>query len=40
MALIDETINAPFGHIVFGLPAPYPIGTARWAAGELITAAP
>ncbi|MFB9840259.1 LLM class flavin-dependent oxidoreductase [Actinoallomurus acaciae] len=34
---IGEAIDAGFGHIVLGLPAPYPAGAARWVADELIT---
>ncbi|CAM5432579.1 monooxygenase [Streptomyces pilosus] len=33
---IGEALDAGFRHIVLGLPAPYPEGVARWAAGELI----
>ncbi|MFI1954198.1 LLM class flavin-dependent oxidoreductase [Streptomyces xinghaiensis] len=35
---IREAVGAGFGHIVLGLPAPYPDGVARWAADELIGA--
>ena len=34
---IAEAIDAGFGHIVLGLPAPYPAHVARWVADELIT---
>ena len=33
---IDDAIKAGFGHIVLGLPAPYPEHAARWVASELI----
>lgn len=33
---IGRVVDAGFGHIVLGLPAPYPVGVARWAADELI----
>jgi alkanesulfonate monooxygenase SsuD/methylene tetrahydromethanopterin reductase-like flavin-dependent oxidoreductase (luciferase family) len=33
---IGEATGAGFTHIVFGLPAPYPEGVARWVADELI----
>jgi alkanesulfonate monooxygenase SsuD/methylene tetrahydromethanopterin reductase-like flavin-dependent oxidoreductase (luciferase family) len=33
---IREAIAAGFRHIVIGLPAPFPIGVARWVADELI----
>jgi alkanesulfonate monooxygenase SsuD/methylene tetrahydromethanopterin reductase-like flavin-dependent oxidoreductase (luciferase family) len=33
---IGEAIDAGFGHIVLGLPAPYPANVARWVADELI----
>ncbi|WP_327188585.1 LLM class flavin-dependent oxidoreductase [Streptomyces xinghaiensis] len=33
---IAEAVGAGFGHIVLGLPAPYPDGVARWVADELI----
>jgi alkanesulfonate monooxygenase SsuD/methylene tetrahydromethanopterin reductase-like flavin-dependent oxidoreductase (luciferase family) len=36
---IGEAIQAGFGHIVLGLPAPYPAGVARWVADELVTPA-
>ena len=38
-AEIAEAIDAGFRHIVFGLPAPYPEGVARWVADELIASA-
>jgi alkanesulfonate monooxygenase SsuD/methylene tetrahydromethanopterin reductase-like flavin-dependent oxidoreductase (luciferase family) len=34
---IGEAVEAGFGHIVLGLPAPWPEGVARWVADELIT---
>jgi alkanesulfonate monooxygenase SsuD/methylene tetrahydromethanopterin reductase-like flavin-dependent oxidoreductase (luciferase family) len=33
---ISEAIGAGFGHIVLGLPAPYPANVAQWVADELI----
>jgi alkanesulfonate monooxygenase SsuD/methylene tetrahydromethanopterin reductase-like flavin-dependent oxidoreductase (luciferase family) len=33
---IGEAIDAGFGHIVLGLPAPYPSNVAQWVADELI----
>jgi alkanesulfonate monooxygenase SsuD/methylene tetrahydromethanopterin reductase-like flavin-dependent oxidoreductase (luciferase family) len=33
---IAAAIDAKFQHIVLGLPAPYPVGVARWVADELI----
>jgi alkanesulfonate monooxygenase SsuD/methylene tetrahydromethanopterin reductase-like flavin-dependent oxidoreductase (luciferase family) len=33
---IGEATRAGFTHIVVGLPAPYPVGVARWVADELI----
>jgi alkanesulfonate monooxygenase SsuD/methylene tetrahydromethanopterin reductase-like flavin-dependent oxidoreductase (luciferase family) len=35
---IAEVVAAGFGHVVLGLPAPYPDGVARWVADELIAA--
>jgi alkanesulfonate monooxygenase SsuD/methylene tetrahydromethanopterin reductase-like flavin-dependent oxidoreductase (luciferase family) len=35
-AAIAEALGAGFGHVVLGLPAPYPAGVARWVADELI----
>jgi alkanesulfonate monooxygenase SsuD/methylene tetrahydromethanopterin reductase-like flavin-dependent oxidoreductase (luciferase family) len=35
---IAEAIDAGFGHIVLGLPAPYPDHVARWVTDELISA--
>lgn len=35
---IGQVVDAGFGHIVLGLPAPYPVGVARWVADELIGA--
>jgi alkanesulfonate monooxygenase SsuD/methylene tetrahydromethanopterin reductase-like flavin-dependent oxidoreductase (luciferase family) len=35
---IGEAIGAGFGHIVLGLPAPWPAGVAQWVSDELITA--
>ena len=37
---IGQAIDAGFGRIVLGLPAPFPANVARWVADELITAAP
>ncbi|OZM78137.1 LLM class flavin-dependent oxidoreductase [Pseudonocardia sp. MH-G8] len=34
---IREAIDAGFGHIVLGLPAPFPAGVARWVTDELIS---
>jgi alkanesulfonate monooxygenase SsuD/methylene tetrahydromethanopterin reductase-like flavin-dependent oxidoreductase (luciferase family) len=34
---IGEAIDAGFGHIVLGLPAPYPARVAQWVSDELIT---
>ncbi len=36
---IGEAIDAGFGHIVLGLPAPYPADVARWVADELLATA-
>ncbi|GLW47222.1 monooxygenase [Streptomyces sp. NBRC 14336] len=33
---IREAVDAGFGHLVLGLPAPYPAQVARWTAEELI----
>jgi alkanesulfonate monooxygenase SsuD/methylene tetrahydromethanopterin reductase-like flavin-dependent oxidoreductase (luciferase family) len=35
---IGKAVAAGFGHIVLGLPAPYPANVARWVADELVTA--
>jgi alkanesulfonate monooxygenase SsuD/methylene tetrahydromethanopterin reductase-like flavin-dependent oxidoreductase (luciferase family) len=35
---ITNAIDAGFGHIVLGLPAPYPENVARWVTSELINA--
>ena len=35
---ITNAIDAGFGHIVLGLPAPYPNNVARWITDELINA--
>jgi alkanesulfonate monooxygenase SsuD/methylene tetrahydromethanopterin reductase-like flavin-dependent oxidoreductase (luciferase family) len=35
---IGQAIGAGFTHIILGLPAPYPVGVARWVADELIAA--
>ncbi|MBW0102874.1 LLM class flavin-dependent oxidoreductase [Pseudonocardia sp. KRD291] len=35
-ARIAEALDAGFGHVVLGLPAPYPAGVATWVADELI----
>jgi alkanesulfonate monooxygenase SsuD/methylene tetrahydromethanopterin reductase-like flavin-dependent oxidoreductase (luciferase family) len=34
---IGEAIDAGFGHIVLGLPVPYPVDVAQWVTDELIT---
>jgi alkanesulfonate monooxygenase SsuD/methylene tetrahydromethanopterin reductase-like flavin-dependent oxidoreductase (luciferase family) len=34
--LITEAVDAGFGHVVLGLPAPYPDGVAKWVVDELI----
>jgi alkanesulfonate monooxygenase SsuD/methylene tetrahydromethanopterin reductase-like flavin-dependent oxidoreductase (luciferase family) len=36
---IGAALEAGFGHVVLGLPAPYPDGVARWVADEVITRA-
>jgi alkanesulfonate monooxygenase SsuD/methylene tetrahydromethanopterin reductase-like flavin-dependent oxidoreductase (luciferase family) len=33
---IKDAVGAGFGHVVLGLPAPYPAGVARWVTDELI----
>ncbi len=33
---IADAVGAAFGHVILGLPAPYPVGVARWIADELI----
>ena len=33
---VDAALGAGFGHVVLGLPAPYPAGVARWVADEII----
>ncbi|MFI5605751.1 LLM class flavin-dependent oxidoreductase [Amycolatopsis sp. NPDC051903] len=33
---IAEAVDAGFGHVVLGLPAPFPEGVAQWVAAELI----
>jgi alkanesulfonate monooxygenase SsuD/methylene tetrahydromethanopterin reductase-like flavin-dependent oxidoreductase (luciferase family) len=33
---IGSAVDAGFGHIVLGLPAPYPAGVARWVADEIV----
>jgi alkanesulfonate monooxygenase SsuD/methylene tetrahydromethanopterin reductase-like flavin-dependent oxidoreductase (luciferase family) len=35
-AAIAEAVDAGFGHVVFGLPAPYPDGVARWVVDTLM----
>ncbi|MEV5648392.1 LLM class flavin-dependent oxidoreductase [Nocardia sp. NPDC052254] len=35
-AAIATAVGAGFGHIVLGLPDPYPAGVARWVADELV----
>ena len=37
---IGAAAGAGFGHIVLGLPAPYPDGAAQWVADQLITTSP
>ncbi|MFE2136934.1 LLM class flavin-dependent oxidoreductase [Streptomyces sp. NPDC059466] len=37
---IHGATEAGFRHIVLGLPAPYPLGVARWVADELVPAPP
>jgi hypothetical protein len=36
---IGAALEAGFGHVILGLPAPYPDGVARWVADEVITPA-
>ncbi|MET9265109.1 LLM class flavin-dependent oxidoreductase [Amycolatopsis sp. NPDC004079] len=38
-AAIGAAVEAGFGHVVLGLPAPYPAGVAEWVAEELIAKA-
>lgn len=38
-AAIGAALEAGFGHVVLGLPAPYPAGVAEWVAEELIAKA-
>jgi hypothetical protein len=33
---IAEAVGSGFGHVVLGLPTPYPESVARWVANELI----
>jgi len=35
-AAIGEAVDAGFGHIVLGLPTPYPADVAQWVANEVI----
>ncbi|MFB7508995.1 LLM class flavin-dependent oxidoreductase [Streptomyces broussonetiae] len=35
-AAIAEAVDAGFGHVVLGLPAPYPAGVAQWVTDEVI----
>jgi alkanesulfonate monooxygenase SsuD/methylene tetrahydromethanopterin reductase-like flavin-dependent oxidoreductase (luciferase family) len=35
---IGAAIDAGIGHVILGLPSPYPTGVARWVADELIAA--
>ncbi|MGW4483991.1 LLM class flavin-dependent oxidoreductase [Amycolatopsis sp. NPDC004368] len=35
---IAEAVDAGFGHVVLGLPAPFPEGVAQWVVAELINA--
>jgi alkanesulfonate monooxygenase SsuD/methylene tetrahydromethanopterin reductase-like flavin-dependent oxidoreductase (luciferase family) len=34
--LVERATAAGFGHVVLGLPAPYPDGVARWVADEIL----
>ncbi len=34
---IGRAVDAGFGHLVLGLPAPYPADVARWVADELVS---
>jgi hypothetical protein len=34
---IGRAVDAGFGHLVLGLPNPYPVGVAQWVVDELIT---
>jgi hypothetical protein len=34
---ISNAIDAGFGHVVLGLPAPYPANVAQWVADEFVT---
>jgi alkanesulfonate monooxygenase SsuD/methylene tetrahydromethanopterin reductase-like flavin-dependent oxidoreductase (luciferase family) len=36
---IGRAIDAGFGHLVLGLPNPYPVGVAQWVVDELVTTA-
>jgi alkanesulfonate monooxygenase SsuD/methylene tetrahydromethanopterin reductase-like flavin-dependent oxidoreductase (luciferase family) len=38
-AAISEAVDAGFGHVVLGLPTPYPTNVARWLADDVITKA-
>ncbi len=33
---ISAAVDAGFGHIVLGLPSPYPENVARWVVDELV----
>jgi hypothetical protein len=33
-----EAVEAGFRHFVLGPPGPYPVGVARWVAGEVLPA--
>ena len=35
-AAIGRALQAGFGHVVLSIPAPYPVGVARWVADELV----
>ncbi|MGW0228163.1 LLM class flavin-dependent oxidoreductase [Actinopolymorpha singaporensis] len=37
---IGEAVDAGFGHVILGLPAPYPTNVARWVADEFIGTTP
>jgi alkanesulfonate monooxygenase SsuD/methylene tetrahydromethanopterin reductase-like flavin-dependent oxidoreductase (luciferase family) len=36
---IGRAVDAGFGHLVLGLPNPYPVGVAQWVVDELVTTA-
>jgi len=35
-AAIADAVDAGFGHVVLGLPAPYPVGVVRWVVDSLV----